>query len=271
MIKVLIKGAGDLASGVAMAFYNSGFQVLMTEVKEPTVIRRSVAFANCIYEEKMEIEGVTGFHVTEDNYLNCLEKGNIGVIIDPECKIKERYKPEILVDAILAKKNLGTMIDDAPIVIGCGPGFSAGKDCHLVIETKRGHQLGKIIKKGQAIENSGIPGIIEGRGIERVLYSPVAGKVEHIKKLGDIVEQDDIILKVDGVPVKSPFKGILRGLIVEGMMVPEAMKIGDIDPRLNSEYCYTISEKAMSIGRAAVEGSLMMGREKSLFGVLKYE
>lgn len=271
MVKVLIKGAGDLASGVAMAFYNSGFQVLMTEVKEPTVIRRSVAFANCIYEGKMEIEGVTGFHVTEDNFLDYLEKGVIGVIIDPECKIKEKYKPDILIDAILAKKNLGTKIEDAPIVIGCGPGFFAGKDCHLVIETKRGHQLGRVIKNGRAIENSGIPGIIDGKGIERVLYSPVPGKVVHLKKLGDIVEQDDIILKVDGVPVKSPFKGVLRGLIVEGMIVPEAMKIGDVDPRLNPEYCYSISEKAMAIGRAAVEGSLMFGREKGLFGVLKHE
>lgn len=271
MIKVLIKGAGDLASGVAMAFYNSGFQVLMTEVKQPTVIRRSVAFANCIYEGKMAIEGVTAIHVTEENYSDYLENSNIGVIIDPEARIKEKYKPDIIVDAILAKKNLGTNIDDAPIVIGCGPGFTAGKDCHLVIETKRGHHLGNIIKQGKAIENSGIPGIIEGRGLERVLYSPVAGKVEHIKKLGDIVEQDDIILKVDGVPVKSPFKGVLRGLIVEGMIVPEAMKIGDVDPRLNPEYCYSISEKAMAIGRAAVEGSLIAGREKGLFGVLRNE
>lgn len=271
MIKVLIKGAGDLASGVAMAFYNSGFQVLMTEVKQPTVIRRSVAFANCIYEGKMAIEGVTAIHVTEENYSDCLENANIGVIIDPEARIKEKYKPDIIVDAILAKKNLGTNIDDAPIVIGCGPGFFAGKDCHLVIETKRGHHLGNIIKQGKAIENSGIPGIIEGRGLERVLYSPVAGKVEHIKKLGDIVEQDDIILKVDGVPVKSPFKGVLRGLIVEGMIVPDAMKIGDVDPRLNPEYCYSISEKAMAIGRAAVEGSLIAGREKGLFGVLRNE
>lgn len=271
MIKVLIKGAGDLASGVAMAFYNSGFQVLMTEVGEPTVIRRSVAFANCIYEGKMVIEGVTGIHVTDNNYLDYLEKDNIGVIIDPECMIKEKYKPDIIVDAILAKRNLGTKILDAPIVIGCGPGFYAGQDCHLVIETKRGHHLGKIINEGKAIENSGIPGIIEGRGKERVLYSPVQGKVVHVKKLGDIVEQDDIILKVDGIPVKSPFKGVVRGLIVEGMTVPEAMKIGDVDPRLNPEYCYTISEKARAIGRAAVEGSLIIGRKKGLFGVMKHE
>lgn len=271
MVKVLIKGAGDLASGVAMAFHQSGFLVLMTEVEQPTVIRRSVAFANSIYEGKMEIEGITGIHVNEDNYSNYLEKGNIGIIIDPVGSIKDKYKPDVIVDAILAKKNLGTRIDDAPIVIGCGPGFVVGKDCHLVIETKRGHYLGKIIGEGSAIENSGIPGIIEGRGIERVLYSPVAGKVEHLKKLGDIVEQDDIILKVDGVPVKSPFKGVLRGLIVEGMIVPEAMKIGDVDPRLYPEYCFTISEKAMAIGRAAVEGTLLLGKQKGLFGVMKYE
>lgn len=271
MVKVLIKGAGDLASGVAMAFHQSGFQVLMTEVEQPTVIRRSVAFANSIYEGKMEIEGVTGIHVTKDNYINHLEKGNIGIIIDPNGSIKDIYKPDVLIDAILAKKNLGTTIDDAPVVIGCGPGFSAGKDCHLVIETKRGHYLGKIIEQGSAIKNSGIPGVIEGRGLERVLYSPIAGKVEHLKKLGDIVEQDDIILKIDGVPLRSPFKGVLRGLIVEGMIVPKAMKIGDVDPRLIPEYCFTISEKAMAIGRAAVEGTLLVGKQKGLFGVMKYE
>lgn len=271
MVKVLIKGAGDLASGVAMAFHKSGFQVLMTEVEQPTVIRRSVAFANSIYEAKMEIEGVTGIHVTEENYADYLEKGNIGIIIDPDGAIKNIYKPDIIVDAILAKKNLGTKKNDAPIVIGCGPGFSAGEDCHLVIETKRGHYLGKIIENGSAIKNSGIPGIVEGRGLERVLYSPVAGKIKHLKKLGDIVEQDDIILKVDGIPVKSPFKGVLRGLIVEGMLVSENMKIGDVDPRLFPEYCYTISEKAKAIGRAAVEGTLILGKQKVLFGVVKYE
>ncbi len=271
MIKVLIRGAGDLASGVAMAFYKSGFQVLMTEVAQPTVIRSSVAFATSIFKGKMEIEGVTGIHVNKDNFQKYLDHGYIGIIIDPEGNIKKTYKPDVVVDAILAKKNLGTNIYDAPIVIGCGPGFYAGKDCHLVVETKRGHYLGQIIEEGAAIANSGIPGIVEGKGLERVLYSPIAGKVKHYKKIGDIVDEGDIILKVEGIPVINPFKGVLRGLITEGMNVPKGLKIGDVDPRIRPQYCFTISEKAMAIGRAAVEGTLLMGRKKKLFGVIKYE
>ncbi len=271
MVKVLIRGAGDLASGVAMAFHKSGFQVLMTEVEQPTVIRSTVAFATSIFEGEIEIEGVKGLQVTEDDFKEILEAGYIGVIIDPQGTIKNEYKPDVLIDAILAKKNLGTKIDDAPIVIGCGPGFYVGDDCHLVIETKRGHYLGKIIEKGSAIPNSGIPGIVEGRGLERVLYSPVAGKVKHYKKIGDIVDEGDIILKVNEIQVTSPFKGVLRGLIAEGMNVPKAMKIGDVDPRIEPRYCFTISEKAMAIGRSAVEGTLLLGRKKRLFGVRKYE
>ncbi|MDD2371866.1 MAG: selenium-dependent molybdenum cofactor biosynthesis protein YqeB [Firmicutes bacterium] len=271
MIKVLIKGAGDLASGVAMAFHKSGFQVLMTEVEQPTVIRSTVAFATSVFKGEIKIEGVKGKHVTADNFKECLDAGNIGIIIDPQGAIKDKYKPDVLVDAILAKKNIGTTINDAPIVIGCGPGFSAGEDCHLVIETKRGHYLGRVIEKGAAIENSGIPGIVEGRGLERVLYSPVEGMVKHYKKIGDIVDEGDIILKVEEIPVTSPFKGVIRGMITEGMIVPKAMKIGDVDPRIEPQFCFTISEKAMAIGRASVEGSLLMGRRKGLFGVGKYE
>jgi len=271
MIKVLIRGAGDLASGVAMAFYKSGFQVLMTEVAQPTVIRSTVAFATSVFKGQMEIEGVKSIHVTKENYQDYLDSGNIGIIIDPLGEIKEKFKPDILIDAILAKKNIGTKIDDAPIVIGCGPGFFAGEDCHLVIETKRGHYLGQVITKGSAIPNSGVPGIIEGKGLERVLYSPIAGKVEHFKKIGDMVNEGDIILKVEEIMVMSPFKGVLRGLITEGMIVPKGMKIGDIDPRLDPQYCFTISEKAMAIGRAAVEGTLLMGNKINLFGVEKYE
>lgn len=271
MVKVLIKGAGDLASGVGMAFYKSGFKVLMTESEKPTVIRRSVAFGNCIFEDKAIVEGVTSIKVNEDNYKEALDRGLIGVIVDPKAEIIKKYQPDIVVDAILAKSNLGTTMDDAPIVIGCGPGFYAGNDCHLVIETKRGHNLGQIIRTGSAIANSGIPGIVEGRGIERVIYSPVEGIVTHVKKIGDIVAESDIILKVGDVPVTSPFKGVLRGLIAEGLHVPAKMKIGDVDPRINPEYCFTISEKAMAIGRAAVEGALNLGNEKNLFGVRRNE
>lgn len=271
MIKVLVRGAGDLASGVAVAFHRSGFQVLMTEVPEPTVIRRSVSFASCIFDGETEIEGVRAARVESHNYQEVLNSGRIGVMVDPEACIIRDFKPMILVDAILAKKNLGTSISYAPVVIAAGPGFEAGRDCHLVIETKRGHHLGRPIEDGSAEANSGIPGIIAGRGLERVLYSPVGGVVSHLKEIGDIVGEGEPVLTVSGVPVASAFRGVLRGLIQEGMTVPAGMKIGDVDPRLEKSFCFSISEKAMAVGRGALEGALMLGRRNNLFGVVAFE
>lgn len=267
MVKVLVRGAGDIATGVGLAFHRSGFRVLMTEISEPTVIRRKVAFATVIYDKSIVIEDVEGVLVDDRNFQNTLDNGKIGVIVDPDGKIIDKYKPDVVVDAILAKRNLGTKIDDAPVVIGCGPGFSAGLDCNLVVETKRGHYLGKWIEKGEAAPNSGIPGIVEGKGLERVLYSPKAGIVEHVRKIGDLVEEDELVLKVDGVGVCSPFKGYIRGLIQEGLYVPNKMKIGDVDPRLEGNYPFTVSEKAMAVGRGALEGALCLGRKINLFGV----
>ena len=266
MIKVLVRGAGDLASGVAIAFHRSGFQVLMTEVLEPTVIRRSVSFASCIFDGETEIEGVRAARVEGHNYQEVLNSGRIGVMVDPEAGIIRDFNP-----IILAIKNLGTSISDAPVVIAAGPGFEAGRDCHLVIETKRGHHLGRPIEHGTAEANSGIPGIIAGRGLERVLYSPVGGIVSHLKEIGDIVGEGEPVLTVSGVPVASAFRGVLRGLIQEGMTVPAGMKIGDVDPRLEKSFCFSISEKAMAVGRGALEGALMLGRRNNLFGVVAFE
>lgn len=267
MVKVLIKGAGDLASGVGLAFHRAGFQVLMTEIEKPTVIRRTVAFANVIFEGNTNIEGSEGILVLEDTYQDALNRGKIGVMVDPEATILAQYQPMVVVDGILAKKNLGTRITDAPIVIGLGPGFEAGKDCHRVVETKRGHNLGVVLHSGKAMENTGIPGIVEGRGLERVLYSPGSGIVQPIVDIGAILEEGDLICNVSGIPVYSPFKGVLRGLIAPGMEVPLGMKIGDVDPRLETSYCFTVSEKARAIGRAAVEAALEMGRKRKWFGV----
>ena len=269
MVKVLVRGAGDIATGVGLAFYRSGFKVLMTEIEEPTVIRRKVSFATAVFDKNIVIEGVEGVLVTDKNYQSILDDDKIGVIADPEGKIIKEYKPDIIVDAILAKKNLGTKITDAEVVIGCGPGFEAGKDCHLVVETKRGHFLGRWYDSGFAAPNSGIPGIVEGRGLERVLYSPVEGKVKHIKAIGDLVEEGDLILEVDGIGVYSPFKGYIRGMIQEGLYVPSKMKIGDVDPRLEEKYAFTVSEKAFAVGRGAVEGALHLGKKLNLFGVEK--
>lgn len=268
MVKVLVRGAGDLASGVGYAFAKAGFQVLMTEIEAPTVIRRTVSFAEAVYEGQVEVEGIKGILVTRDTYQDSIDYGKIGVIVDPAGLILKTFKPDVLVDGILAKENVaGTRIQDAPIVLALGPGFEAGLDCHRVIETKRGHYLGQVIESGRAIENTGIPGIVEGRGLERVLYSSVAGKVRHLRNIGDIVEEGECVAMVGDACVPSPFRGVLRGLIREGMDVPARMKIGDVDPRLNQEYCFTISEKAKAIGRGALEAALALGYEKRLFEV----
>ncbi len=268
MVKVLVRGAGDLASGVGYAFAKAGFQVLMTEIPAPTVIRRTVAFAEAVYEGQIEIEGVQGILVTRDTYQESIDYGKIGIVVDPEASIRKAYQPDILVDGILAKTNVGgTDILDAPIVLALGPGFEAGRDCHRVIETKRGHYLGRVIESGSAIENTGIPGIVEGRGLERVLYSPEAGKVRHFRKIGDVVEEGELLAEVGDAGVTAPFRGVLRGLIREGLEVPARMKIGDVDPRLDPEYCFTISEKAKAIGRGALEAALALGVEKGLFEV----
>lgn len=269
MVKVLIKGAGDIATGVALAFFRSGFKVLMTEIEKPTVIRRKVAFASAIYEKNIVIEKIDGALATDKNFQNILNDDKIGVIVDPNGEIIDKYKPDIVVDAILAKKNLGTKKTDASVVIGCGPGFHAGDDCHLVVETKRGHFLGGWKEEGNAAPNSGIPGIIEGSGIERVLYSPKAGVVKHHKAIGDLLEEGELVLQVDEAGVYSPFKGYLRGLIQEGLFVPEKMKIGDVDPRLEGSYPFTVSEKAMAVGRGALEGALYLGKKFRVFGVDK--
>lgn len=271
MVNVLIRGAGDLATGVAMTLKRSGFRVLMTEVEKPMVIRRSVAFANAVFEGKMRVEDEEAVLVAPEDFTLWMKNDIIGVMVDEDGKIKKAYQPDVIVDATLAKRNLGNKVGDAPIVIALGPGLEAGVDCDMVIETKRGHYLGSQIRKGYAIKNTGIPGIIGGYGIERVIKAPGAGKVQHMAKLGDLVKKNDPVMMVGNKVVKAPIDGCLRGLIYEGMEVPEGMKIGDVDPRGVVDYCYTISDKAYSIGRSVLEGILRLGAEKKLFGVKEYE
>ena len=267
MVKVLIRGAGDLATGVGITLKRSGFKVLMTEVERPMVIRRSVAFANAVFEGSMKVEDETAVLVTPDDFTLWLKNDIIGVMVDPEVRVKEIYQPEVIVDATLAKKNLGNKVGDAPIVIALGPGIKAGQDCDLVIETKRGHYLGSQIREGYAIANTGIPGVIGGYGLERVIKAPVAGVVKPIAHLGDLVKEGDPVMTVGEEVVRAAISGCLRGIIYEGMEVPEGMKIGDIDPRGIVDYCYSVSDKAYSIGRSVLEGILRLGIEKKLFGV----
>lgn len=255
---VIIKGAGDLATGVAHKLYRSGFPVIMTEVNEPNCVRRNVSFANCIYEDTWEVEGIRAKRATNlENIMDIMDKNMIPVLIDKECNIMKQIKPLVLVDAILAKRNTNTSKDNAPIVIGLGPGLEAGKDVDIVIETNRGHNLGRLIFEGYTSPDTGIPGELEGYTVERVLRATSTGTIHTIKEIGSIVSKDEVIALIDQEEIKASINGIIRGLIYNGTKVNKGMKIGDIDPRMDINSLYTISEKARCIAGGVLEAIFM--------------
>ncbi len=255
---VLIKGGGEMATGVAHRLARSGFRVALTEIAEPLAVRREVAFCEAIPEGEKIVEGLMAQRVSSrKEILRAWEEGKIPVLVDPECSIRQKLKPGVIVDAILAKRNTGTSLGDASLVIGLGPGFRAGEDVHLVIETNRGHQLGKVIEKGEAAPDTGVPGEISGYTWERVLRAPVSGKFMGRKRIGDRVEEGETAGEVDGTPVQAKIAGVLRGILRDGLGVKERMKVGDIDPRGEREHCFTISEKARAIAGGVLEAILM--------------
>lgn len=256
---VLIKGAGDLATGVAHRLKRCGFDVVMTEIEEPTTVRRTVAFSQAVYDCKVEVEGVKATLVKDIQMIReNIDNGIISVIVDKDANIIEVLKPDIVVDAIVAKKNTGTSIDDAPIVIALGPGFEAGVDCDLVIETKRGHYLGRVITKGKAIPNTGVPGNIGGHTVGRIIRATSDGIINPVSEIGDYVEEGQVVAYIDKIPVYASISGIVRGMLQGGIEVFEGMKSGDIDPRCKKEHCFTISDKARSIGGGVLEGILFL-------------
>ncbi len=254
---ILIKGGGDIASGVAHRLFRTHFKVCVTEISKPLAVRREVSFCEAVYEGEKEVEGVVSklIHSPEEVY-QVWQEGKIPLIIDPEANIKNILKPDVLIDATIAKRNLGTKISDSPLVIGLGVGFFAGKDVHVVIETNRGHNLGSLIYEGEAEPDTGVPGEIKGVSIERVLRTPKDGRFSTGKKIGDYVQTGDVIAMVDSTPVKAMVAGIIRGLLRDGAEVYKGMKTGDIDPRGNSEYCYTISDKTKAIAGGVLEAIL---------------
>ena len=254
---VIIKGGGDLATGIAHRLFRSGFDILITEIAQPTVIRRSVAFANAVFEGRMTVEGVTAVQARPDEVDGCLRARLIPVVVDPACHIVRHLQPWGLVDAILAKKNLGTARDDAPVVIGVGPGFTAGVDVHRVVETMRGHDLGRVIESGTATPNTGIPGDIGGYTLERLVTAPCDGIFLPQKQIGEFVTAGEILGTVENTPVLSSIAGVLRGLLRTGLPVTKNMKIGDVDPRAKVKHCWTISDKARAIGGGVLEALLM--------------
>jgi xanthine dehydrogenase accessory factor len=262
---VIIKGAGDLASGIALRLRHARFDIAMTEVPRPQAVRRTVCFSRAVYEGSARVEDVTAALVRDEAEMrDCLAGGRIAVLVDPEASIVERAAPDVLVDAIMAKKNLGTAITDAPVVIGVGPGFTAGIDCRAVIETMRGHTLGRVITGGSALPNTGVPGSIGGYTVERLLRSPAEGIFEGRAKIGDLVKKGDTVAVVKGVPNRPDFQpeiraeidGVLRGLLPSGFPVSKGMKAGDIDPRCEVSHCFTVSDKALAIAGGVLEAIL---------------
>ena len=256
-IMVCVKGGGDIASGVVWRLHQCGFRIFITEIDQPMAVRRKVAFCEAIYDGNAVVEGIEASRISRaDDVDEIWEQGKIPIIIDPNCDAKSVIKPDVIIDAILAKKNMGTTMNDAPLVIALGPGFKAGEDAHFVVETNRGHNLGHLLLSGSAEPNTGIPGPVQGITTERVLRAPADGRWENIMDIGDIVRKGDLVGSITGMPVKAQIDGVLRGIIRPGFNVKTGLKIGDIDPRGRKDYCNTISEKALAIGGGVLEGIL---------------
>ena len=261
---IVIRGAGDIASGVALRLRHAGFDVVMTDLPHPTAIRRSVCFSEAIRFGRMQVEDVNArFAASAEFVPDILRSGEIAVLADESGACLSLLRPNVVVDAVLAKKNLGTRIMDAPVVIALGPGFTAGEDCHAVIETMRGHTLGRVILSGAALPNTGVPGVIGEYAAERVLRAPCSGIFRTRHDIGDLVEKDEIIAEVDGTPLRTQIAGMVRGLLPDGTPVFAGDKAGDVDPRGASVDYRKVSDKALAIGGGVLEAILR------LTGVLK--
>lgn len=254
---VVIRGAGDLASGIALRLYRSGMRVVMTDLEHPTAIRRTVCFSQAIPLGETQVEGVTAVRTADAvQARERLETGVIPVLADPEGACIPLLRPDGVVDAILAKRNLGTRITDAPAVVGVGPGFTAGVDCHAVVETMRGHTLGRVYYTGSALPNTNVPGLIGGYAGERVLRAPADGMFHQALDIGAEVRPGDPAGYVDGLPMVCTIGGVLRGILPDGTPVHKGMKAGDVDPRCVREHCYTASDKALAVGGGVLEALL---------------
>ncbi len=258
-MKIIVRGAGDMATGTACRLYRSGFhKLLMTEVERPLAVRRLVSFCEAVYSRSWTVEGITAVRIDSPaEVFDVWRQGSIPVIVDPSNRSKDFLKPDVIVDAILAKRNVGTKITDAPLVIGLGPGFTAGEDVHCVVETNRGHDLGRLILQGPAMPDTGIPGEIGGHSVRRVIRAPSDGVFQSELEIGAAVIEGQVIGHVHGAPVTAGLNGVLRGLIRPGLEVFYGWKIGDVDPRGAAANCSTISEKARAIGGTVLEAILM--------------
>lgn len=258
-VLVLIKGAGDLGSGVALRLKRCGFSVIMTEVDQPLAVRRTVSFSEAVYDGEAVVEGVRARLVkTTTEAQKVAGTKDIAIIVDPEARLALSLKPAVVVDARMAKSNLGTVLSDGLIVIGLGPGFSAGEDVHAVIETNRGHNLGRACYEGAAQPDTGVPAPVSGFSHDRVLKAPVSGELQVLRDIGEEVAAGDGVARVGGIEVRAAIAGILRGMARNGLHVDAGLKIGDIDPRADRSSCFTVSDKAMAIAGGVLEAILCL-------------
>lgn len=257
-VRILIRGAGDLASGVAHRLHRCGLAVALTEVPAPLAIRRAVSFCEAVWDGACEVEGVRARKVAGPEAFDAvLAAGELPVLVDPELTCLAAWRPRVLVDATLAKRNLGIRKTLADLVVGLGPGFTAGDDVHVVVETNRGHDLGRLLFEGTAEPDTGVPGLVGGYGAERLVRAPRRGRLAAVAAIGDAVVAGQTVATVEGHDVPSPLAGVLRGLIRDGSRVREGLKIGDVDPRARREHCFTISDKARALGGSVLEAVLM--------------
>ncbi|AEM22546.1 Pyruvate/2-oxoglutarate dehydrogenase complex, dihydrolipoamide acyltransferase (E2) component [Brachyspira intermedia PWS/A] len=264
---VIVRGAGDLATGIVYSLYKAHFKVIVLETQYPSSIRRRVALSEAVYDGESKVEDIESVLVKSyEEALNIIANKNykkIPILIDPNCDILKNIKPTFLIDAIIAKKNLGTNKSMAKYTIALGPGFTAGKDCDIVIETMRGHNLGRMYLEGEAIPNTGIPGNIGGKEAERVIHASSDGIIENVKNIGDFVKEKEVIAYINNnnekIEVLATFDGLLRGIIKDGFKVHKGLKIADIDPR-KSEYdnCFTISDKARNLGGSVLTAMMYL-------------
>ena len=254
---VLVRGGGDIASGVALRLNRAGLNVVITELPHPMVVRRQVAFAEAVFAGEVIVEGVLARKVNSPQAaLEALSKGIIPVLVDPRAQSRSVLKPAVLVDGRMTKQPPDLDMSAASLVIGLGPGFTAGVDCHAVVETNRGHLLGRVIWEGSPQADTGTPEVVFGHGAERVLRSPADGILEACAKIGELLHEGQCVARVNDQPVLAPFTGILRGLLASGSEVCQGLKIGDVDPRLDPSFNRLVSDKALAVGGAVLEAIL---------------
>jgi xanthine dehydrogenase accessory factor len=269
---IIVRGGGDLASGAIYRLHRAGFPVIVTELEAPMLVRRTVSYGEAVYSGSITVEGITA-RLSPDvsETLRLYAAGDVPVMIDPNGESLSSLRPIAIVDARMVKKNLGTTLGDAPLVIALGPGFLAGVNCHAVIETNRGHNLGRVIYQGSTEPDTGTPGKIEGHTHTRVLRASVTGHVRAHAAIGDAIEDGQLIAEVSGQAVIAPFSGILRGLIHERVQVEPGMKIGDLDPRAQRENCFTISDKSLAVGGGVLEAVLAAPQVRPYLVQASYE